>query len=220
MIVYECAQRSPEWHALRCGKATASRADDLLAKTKTGWGAGRAHYRTQLVLERLTGKPQEHVRQTQAMLDGIEKEADAQALYELTTGRLLRQVGFVAHDTIAAGCSPDGVLGDFVGLVEVKCPLASTHLEYLERGDVPDDYHKQVIHSLWVTGAAWCDWVSYHPDFPEPLRLKVVRVPRIEPVIAEYQRQVEVFLAEVETKLQALQTLLDLSGQLRAAVTA
>jgi uncharacterized protein (DUF736 family) len=31
-----------------------------------------------------------------------------------------------------------------------------------------------------VTGAAWCDFVSYDPRYPAHLRLFVVRVPRVE----------------------------------------
>lgn len=52
-------QRSPEWFAQRCGKATASRVADIVARTKTGWGASRANYAAQLVAERLTGIAEE-----------------------------------------------------------------------------------------------------------------------------------------------------------------
>lgn len=37
----EIIQGSPEWHALRCGKVTASRVADVIAKTKSGWAASR-----------------------------------------------------------------------------------------------------------------------------------------------------------------------------------
>ena len=52
-------QGSPEWHALRCGKATASRIADIVAKTKTGYSTSRANYMAELVAERLTGTPAE-----------------------------------------------------------------------------------------------------------------------------------------------------------------
>lgn len=48
-------QGTDEWKTARLGKVTASRMDDLLAKTKTGFGAGRANYMAQLIAERLTG---------------------------------------------------------------------------------------------------------------------------------------------------------------------
>ena len=51
----EIEQGSPEWFAARLGKVTASRVADVIAKTKTGWGASRTNYAAELVAERLTG---------------------------------------------------------------------------------------------------------------------------------------------------------------------
>ena len=48
-------QGSEEWLAARLGKVTASRMDDLMARTKSGYGAGRSNYMAQLIAERLTG---------------------------------------------------------------------------------------------------------------------------------------------------------------------
>ena len=42
-------QRTDEWFAERCGKVTASRIADVMAKTKTGWGASRANYMAELI---------------------------------------------------------------------------------------------------------------------------------------------------------------------------
>ena len=50
-------QGTPEWFAIRCGKVTASRMADLIAKTKSGPSASRANYMAELIVERLTGKP-------------------------------------------------------------------------------------------------------------------------------------------------------------------
>ena len=50
-------QRTDEWFQQRLGKVTASNLHKVLAKTKTGYGADRGNYMTQLVLERITGKP-------------------------------------------------------------------------------------------------------------------------------------------------------------------
>jgi hypothetical protein len=45
----EIVQGSPEWHALRLGRLTASRVADAIAKTKTGWGASRANLMAALI---------------------------------------------------------------------------------------------------------------------------------------------------------------------------
>ncbi len=52
----EIVQGSPEWFAQRCGKATASRISDIVAKTKTGYSTSRANYMAQLVVERMTNQ--------------------------------------------------------------------------------------------------------------------------------------------------------------------
>ena len=51
-------QGSPEWFAVRCGRATASRFSDVLATIKSGEAASRRNYKAQLVCERLTGVPE------------------------------------------------------------------------------------------------------------------------------------------------------------------
>src|SRR3990167_1523599 len=121
MILHDVPQRSPEWMALRLGKVTSTCAAELCATLKSGAeAAGRRNLRVRLVLERLTGRSLESPYVSSAMQVGIEREADAQALYEALTGELLQTVGFVAHDTLQAGCSPDGYVGHFEGAVVVK----------------------------------------------------------------------------------------------------
>lgn len=216
-IVHDVEQRTPEWTALRVGRLCGSRAAEMLATIKSGGeAAGRRNLRTQLVLERITQRPQERGFLNQAMQDGIDREADGLLLYEALTGTLLQRVGFVSHHALMAGVSPDGIVDNWIGSVEVKSPFAATHLEYLETGKVPDEYDKQIRHLLWLTGLPWCDWVSYQPDFPEALQLKVVRVHRDEAVSADYERKVIAFLAEVDQKVAALATMMNLRGTLAA----
>jgi len=209
MIVLDVPQRSPEWTAARLGRVTSSRAADMLATLKSkGEAASRRNYRMQLVLERVCGKSMENGYVSQAMQDGIDREADARGAYETLTGHLLETVGFCQHDTLMAGCSPDGYLGNWEGLVEIKSPLPATHWEYLKTGIVPDEYVKQVTCALWITGAPWCDWLSYHPDFPESLRVKLVRIPRDESAIASFESATATFLREVDEEVRAVQAMM------------
>jgi hypothetical protein len=64
-----------------------------------------------------------------------------------------------------------------------------------------------------VTGAQWCDWLSYNPDFPARIQTKLVRVPRVEFDIAVYNRQVESFLAEVEEERNAVMAMAADAGE-------
>lgn len=206
MIVVTTSQRTPEWLDARLGHVTSSRASDLLATLKSGKGeaAGRRNYRLQLVLERITGRSQETGFVSAAMQQGTDREAAALARYEALTGNLLQATGFIAHDTLLAGCSPDGVIHDYEGIAEIKCPQPATHWEYLKTGRIPTEYAQQIVHALWITGAAWCDWLSYNPDFPPSLQTKLVRLVRDEAEVASYELLVRQFLTEVDAETQAV----------------
>lgn len=216
-LIHTCEQRSPEWYALRLGRLTSSCAADMMTTRRDKQeAAGRRNLRVRLMLERVTGRSQESNFQTDAMRIGAEREADARGLYEALTGALLTTVGFVSHPTLLAGASPDGLV-DYEGLVECKCPLPATHWEYLRTGIVPDEYQKQVVHQLWVVGVAcsqlglpvpqWCDWISYHPEFPESLQLKMVRIVRDQAAIDAYELMARNFLAEVDAEVEAVDKL-------------
>lgn len=219
--VLDVAQRSPEWFQARLGRLTSSRANDMLATVQKGEAAGRRHLRIQLALERITGKSQERsFRQSAAMEHGVETEARAAMAYEAITGSILTATGFVSHTSLSVGCSLDGHFGDFEGIVEIKCPESATHLEYLTSGKVPTKYLRQISHALWVTGAAWCDFLSFDPDFPESLQAKLIRVTRADVDLNAYQSAALAFLSEVETVEQALRTMANPAAQFQAALGA
>src|SRR3990167_2016704 len=136
MKVIDVDQRSEAWFQASRGRLTASRAADCLATIKSGEAAARRNLRAQLVLERITGKSQEGGFQSKAMLDGIEREPDALLAYEAATGRLVKRTGFVQHDELMAGCSLDGHVGHWEGIVECKCPIAATHFATVMGGAV------------------------------------------------------------------------------------
>lgn len=196
--IVDVPQRSPEWFTARLGRLTGSKAAAMLAKIAKGESAGRRNLRAQLMLERITGKSNASTFQTDAMRQGIEREAAAIGLFEVLTGRAALQSGFLAHMDFAAGCSLDSYLGDYEEIVETKCPIQATHLEYILTGIVPDDYMKQCVHNMWVTGARVCHWLSYNPDFPEPLQSKLVTIRVDEPTILAYEQEVRKFLQEVD----------------------
>ncbi len=200
----EIEQGSADWHAIRCGKVTASRVADVVAKTKTGWGTSRANYAAELIAERLTGEAAEGFTNA-AMQWGTEYEPKARLAYEFYTGVDVEQVGFVTHPTIAdSGASPDGLVGES-GLVEIKCPNTATHIDTLIKQVVPAKYVTQMMWQMACTGRAWCDFVSYDPRMPESMRLFVKRVQRDDAMISELESEVVSFLLyEVSEKVSKL----------------
>lgn len=206
--VLDAPQRSPAWFQARLGRLTGSRAADMLAMTKAGEHTSRRKdLRTQLVLERLTGQVQAEDWFSPEMRRAVVKEPLAIEAYETLTGRFAQRSGFLAHDTLPVGCSLDGHLGDFAGIVEVKCPKSSTHLAYLTSGTVPEEYLPQIVHALWVSGAAWCDFLSFDDRFPPHLQTMLVRYARNEEEIALYTLAVAAFLSEVGDELAAVEQL-------------
>ena len=204
----------------RLGRLTGSRAADMLSTIKSGAeAAGRRNLRVQLTLERITGRSHENGYVSPAMQQGADREADAYAFYEALTGRMLARTGFLSADEIMVGCSLDGHVGDFEGIVELKAPLAATHLDYLRTGIIPGEYQKQILHGLWVSGARWCDWLSYNPDFPAPLRGRLVRVERDDIAIHEYEKKALAFLAEVDREVEAVATIANIGDVLREVVS-
>jgi putative phage-type endonuclease len=197
--IIDCEQRTPEWHAARVGVMTGSRAADMLAtRSDKKEAASRRNLRTQLALERVIGRTSESDFQSAAMKQGIEREPEAIGVYEMITGRIVRQTGFLRCVDIAAGCSLDGHVNDFEGIVEIKCPIPATHLESLRTQKVPSEYIPQVTHNMMVTGARWCDWMSYNPDFPDKINTVLVRVIREDFGLMAYRRALEAFLLEVD----------------------
>lgn len=197
------AQGTPEWLQERAGHVTASRAADVLATIKNGEAATRRQYRVQVCTERLTGIPVQGY-QNAAMLWGTMTEPEARSAYEAATGELVEQVGFIKHPEMEwVGASPDGCI-DTDGLLEIKCPESTTHLEWMLEERLPPKHVPQVQFQLWVTGRQWVEFVSYDPRFPEPLRLFTVRVQRDEAYIATLAAEVQRFLADVQAMCDTL----------------
>jgi putative phage-type endonuclease len=203
----EIIQGSDQWKALRLGKATASRIADVVARTKSGYGASRANYAAQIIAERLTGHPIESTFTTPAMQHGVDTEPEARNAYQFYHGVTVEQVAFVEHPTIAdVGCSPDGLVGDD-GLVEIKCPNTATHLETLLGQSVPGKYETQIQFQMACTGRQWCDFISYDPRMPEHMRLFVRRMYRDDAMIAELEAEVIAFLKEIKSRIEQLETI-------------
>jgi hypothetical protein len=206
--VVDVEQRSNEWFAARCGRLTGSLASDMTATLKSGAEpACRRDLRLRLVCERLTGIPQEDGYINNDMRRGTELEPEAFAAYEAYAGELVERTGFLSHTELMVGCSLDGHVGDFEGIVELKAPRSATHLRYLRTGGLPVEHKFQILHNLFVTGARWADFVSYDPRFPEPLRIFRVRVPRVEAEMHAYELMLRLFLREVDKELEAVSAL-------------
>lgn len=205
-------QRTSEWFDARAGRITASMMHVVMlnrdrAPFKSGPRKGQdkpppkalTDYAHQLAAERLTRKPRNQARG--AALDwGRAVEPAAIAAYQAETGLIVETCGFIQHPAYEfIGASPDFLVGSDGG-GEVKSPESSeVHLETLLTG-LPPEHVEQIQGGLWMTGRQWWDFISFHPDFPEHLRLYVQRVPRDD----EYIVKLEAACLEMEADVQAI----------------
>jgi putative phage-type endonuclease len=206
-------QRSEGWYAARCGKVTASRMTDVLAKGRSGGPSlMRMDYIAELVCERLTGIPYRSAYQSAEMRWGIENEDGAALAYEVETGNQTELCSVVDHPMLPnCAATPDRMAG--AGLLEIKCPKTRTHFEYMQGGTAPTEYVGQMTLQLACTKRQWVDFVSYDPRLPEDLQLFIVRFEPLPAMIEAVEAEVQRFEAEVIRRLEEVQ----MTRKLRAA---
>lgn len=202
---HKAPQGTQEWLAARAGRLTGSRSGDMMAK---GAGKTRQKYLRQLLAERMTNTPAAGIKQTEAMRRGNELEPLARMAYEGITGKLVRETGFLAHNTMMAGCSLDGDVDNFRRIVEFKCPDSTTHLEYLQNPEALfSEYRWQVTHNLWLTGAESCDLMSFDDRFTDPeMQAVMIYIPRSRVDVAGYEVEAVAFLREIDDLHRSLLT--------------
>ena len=189
MKIVDCLQGSEEWFEARLGFVTTSNFHKVLNKR-----TGRGLYMRKLAAERLTGLREESYK-NDIMEAGSEIEADARKYYEIVNGCKVEQVGFVMKDDWIGG-SPDGLVGKD-GLLEIKCPLSSTHIEIILSGKMPTLHIPQAQGLLWVMERKWCHFVSYDPKMlSQPMF--VVRVERDIDYIKTLSENVGRFVIELK----------------------
>jgi len=168
-----------------------------------GQGVTRKNYMMELLIARLTGKYPESFT-SDAMQWGIDNEPIARSAYEIATGRVVSEVGFILHPTIeGAGASPDGMMPDR-GL-EIKCPNTATHLDTLLSGKIKKDYIYQMQFGMMCAGLDKWDFVSFDPRLNEKNQLCIITVEKDRAMCDEIRTELVRFLqelAELEEKLK------------------
>lgn len=198
MIKHDFQQHSEAWYLARCGRITGTRFKDLMAGKETTTYQGLI---LTLACEIITEKQEEGFTSAD-MLHGTETEPIARNYYAELFGVKVDEVGFITPEQDSpfaewVGISPDGLLPDG-GLLEIKCPKPKTHLGYIEGNKLPTEYRHQVQGQLFVTGAPYCDFMS----FVEDMKPFIIRVYPDEKLHQEYAERLKVLIEEVKNKLK------------------
>ena len=184
MIILDCEQGTQEWSEARLGIPTASEFSRIV--TPTGkLSAARDGYLAELLAEWALGQPVSEFMGTDWTERGHMLEDAAREYYGVIRDVEPRTVGFLYRDdSRTCGASPDSLVGSN-GLLETKCPSAPEHLLYLCRDAVPKKYWPQVQGQLWVSGYAWCDFMSYFPELP-PVLIRVLPDDRYQDALDQH----------------------------------
>ncbi len=194
-VYEELEQGTDEWLQARCGLVTASELHKIL--TSTGqWSNSETcnSLLRKLAAERITNAV-EYTGANRNMQRGTLLEPFARALYNEQIAPVT-EVGFMTRDDwgFRAGYSPDGLVGED-GLIEIKSPLAQTHLDTVFKDKVPTQYKAQVQMGLRITGREWLDFVSFYPGTG-------LYVKRVYPDL-DYHRQIDWALMNAEKIIQS-----------------
>jgi YqaJ-like viral recombinase domain len=200
----------------RIGMCTASRVKDVMKRLQRASGGRKKgdyaqphyNYLKELVIERLTGRAQDHnIGSLQAVEWGIENEPVARGYYEIATDQKCTPIGFAMHPSIEwFGASPDSLVGED-GLIEIKCLASDNHLDILESGEIPEEHVPQLLAEMACAERQWADFIAFDPRFPPEHRLFIKRLHRneeLDHIIGMMEDEVRSFLAEVDAKLKAL----------------
>jgi hypothetical protein len=165
----DVAQGSSQWWNLKCGVFTGSEIGPFL--TKQGKVADAA--RLKLICKKLKEKAfgnepnvDDAIFPSAAIEHGIKYEPIARELYTEVTGNAVEQVGFCLAEGGGFGCSPDGLINDRRGGLEIKCPQAETQIKYLLNGEIPPEYLCQLHGSMAVMDVDYWEFFSIYPKLP------------------------------------------------------
>jgi hypothetical protein len=163
--IIECEQRSPEWYAARMGKPTASEASTILcAKDDQRSRDARKRYMFKLAGELLTGKPM--TTYNNAYMDrGREWEPEAREAYSIIKNCEVAQVGFILNTDLAAGVSPDGLIGKR-RMLEIKTAEPHILIAAWDKNEFPGEHKAQCQFALMAAERDKIDCAIYCRDLP------------------------------------------------------
>lgn len=197
--VAQIEQGSPEWHRLRAGCVTASKADCLLAKKGT---AKRDGYMAELVGQVCTGLIPDEIN-AKALSWGKDHEEAARDAYSAATFEIVQEVPFIYKDaSMRFGCSPDGLCSTY-GL-ELKSPWASrTFIEFACADKIKPEYVKQCQFSLWISDLDRWDFASFDPRMKSK-KLHYVTLERDEKMMQQFDEAGAEFIEDMDHMLKVM----------------
>lgn len=196
----------------------------------TLFGAGALTYINEKATE-IINKQAKETPVTKVMQRGLDLEPEALEYYEKATGRRMETCGLYKINSYTGG-TPDGIYGKrkIVGIAEIKCLNADNHGEIFGFSDInsiaveqlrnyDESFYAQSQMNMYVTGAKWCDFISYDnrpmgyrdngeldEDNYDPEKwifcIKIIRIKRDETFIADLISRLDAAVGLLVKELQ------------------
>jgi len=169
MIIHRNIEQNTEaWHKLRHGKLTASdfksliteKTQKIASNTKIKDLAYKKAVETIFNYKEWEEASEEVIFNSFDIERGNRLEPIARQEYEARTLKPVEEVGFIESDDGLLGYSPDGLVGEN-GLIEIKAPRKSKHLETIFKNEVPLEHIAQIQGGLYLSNRKWLDFISY-----------------------------------------------------------
>lgn len=224
ILASQPTQHSLDWYRVRLGRFTGSQVGRLM---KSGRGKDDIFskdaltYINEVVAERMLNPSvvmmdelfEEYLLQvtasSKALAWGNDQEMNARGMYASITKRKVTSCGAIQFCDYFAD-SPDGLCIEDNGAIEIKCPQNKTHTDYLvgvhdaeSLKAIKPEYYWQCMAHMTVSGADWCDWMSYCPFSKKPLH--VVRIERDSSAIATLLDRLELAEQRANEMIQQIQ---------------
>lgn len=204
-------QHTEGWYRARLGHFTGSQVGRLMKRGRgkdAEWSADALTYIKEVVAERMINPAvlavpdlfdqylDFTIASSKMMAWGADNENNALGAYTSITKYAVTHCGALPNEQLDCFWdSPDGLLLDADGVVEVKCPAPKAHADYVLSVNSPEEllavkpeYYWQCMAHIANTGAGFCDWMSFCP-FLKPA-LHIVHIERVEDVIAQLLERV------------------------------
>lgn len=193
MIIADLEQGSEAWFQERLGRITGTRFKTLMSGEST---IGFKDLITTIAGEILTGEIEETYFNAD-MERGKDLEPFARKEYENIFEIEVPEYGFIIPGEdkfyhVYVGVSPDG------HKLEIKCPKLKTHLNYIKKNVLPNDYKWQVQGQLFVTGWDYIDFMSYYPK----LKPFIVRVYPDEKMHDEINERLKIAIDLIKKEIE------------------
>ena len=154
-----------------------------------------------------------HSQESAATRYGTDMESMARDKYAETMGYEVYVTGFAPYDKYPrlVGGSPDGMIRQEVGIIEIKCPFTlekhMQHLMYESQADLrenEEEYYWQCMANILFTDTQFCDFVSYCPYVSKSKQIKILRVHRDEEDIKLLKERITLAVQYMKDKIDSI----------------